>query len=76
MSLIEIRKRSLTVETTYHEGSPLADVPLKLAASCAVIRSPFAGRNEPDLLPFMSELRSLGTLLCRPPTLSLPRAIV
>jgi len=34
-----------------------------MAAACAVIRNPYAGRYEPDLLPFMAELRSLGTLL-------------
>ena len=63
MSLIAIRKRSLTIETQYHEGGPVVDTPLKLAAACAVIQNPFAGRFEPDLLPFMAELRSLGTLL-------------
>jgi hypothetical protein len=63
MSLIEIRKRSLIIETTYHEGGPVADKPLKLAASCAVIRNPYAGRYEENLLPFMAELRALGTLL-------------
>jgi hypothetical protein len=63
MSLIEIRKRSLTIETIYHEGGPTAAVPLRMAAACAVIRNPYAGRYEPDLLPFMAELRSLGTLL-------------
>ena len=63
MSLIEIRKRSLTIETIHHEGGPPAAVPLKLAAACAVIRNPYAGRYEPDLLPFMAELRSLGTAL-------------
>jgi hypothetical protein len=63
MSLIQIRKRSLTVETTFHEGGPPADTPLRMAASCAVIQNPYAGRYEPDLLPFMQELRSLGTLL-------------
>ena len=65
MSLIEIRKRSLTIETTYHEGGPLTDTPLKLAAACAVIKNPYAGRYEPDLMPFMAELRSLGTLLAQ-----------
>ncbi|KQP49572.1 amino acid synthesis family protein [Pseudorhodoferax sp. Leaf274] len=65
MSLIEIRKRSLTVETIYHEGGPPVDVPLRMAASCAVIRNPYAGRYEPDLMPFMAELRSLGTLLAQ-----------
>ena len=63
MSLIEIRKRSLAIETTYHEGGPQAATPLRLAAACAVIRNPYAGRYEPDLMPFMAELRSLGTLL-------------
>lgn len=65
MSLIQIRKRSLTVETTFHEGGPPADTPLRMAASCAVIQNPYAGRYEPDLLPFMQELRSLGTLLAQ-----------
>ncbi len=65
MSLIEIRKRSLTIETTYHEGGPAAAVPVKMAAACAVIRNPFAGRYEPDLMPFMAELRSLGTTLAQ-----------
>lgn len=65
MSLIAIRKRSLTIETIYHEGGPPVDQPLKLAASCAVIQNPYAGRYEPDLMPFMAELRSLGTLLAQ-----------
>lgn len=63
MSLIEIRKRSLTIETIYHEGGPAPAKPLRIAAACAVVRNPYAGRYEPDLLPFMAELRSLGTLL-------------
>ena len=63
MPLIEIRKRSLSIETIYHEGGPPAATPLRLAAACAVIHNPYAGRYEPDLLPFMAELRSLGTLL-------------
>ncbi len=65
MPLIEIRKRSLTIETTYHDGGPVTDTPLKLAAACAVIQNPYAGRYEPDLMPFMAELRSLGTLLAQ-----------
>jgi len=65
MSLIHIRKRSLSVETVYHEGGPAAATPLKLAAACAVIRNPYAGRYEEDLLPFMAELRSLGTALAQ-----------
>jgi len=65
MSLIKIRKRSLIIETQFHEGGPVAGVTLKLAAACAVIENPYAGRYEPDLMPFMAELRSLGTLLAQ-----------
>lgn len=60
MSLIEIRKKSLSIETTLHEGGPVAATALKLAAASAVIRNPYAGQYEPDLLPFMAELRALG----------------
>ena len=60
MSLIRIRKRLLNVETIHHEGGPPAAVPLRMAAAAAVVHNPYAGRHEPDLLPFMAELRSLG----------------
>lgn len=60
MSLIRIRKRVLAVETIHHEGGPAAAVPLRMAAAGAVVANPYAGRYEPDLLPFMAELRALG----------------
>ena len=60
MSLIHIRKRVLAVETIHHEGGPAPAVPLRMAAAGAVVRNPYAGRYEPDLLPFMAELRALG----------------
>jgi Amino acid synthesis len=63
MSLIQIRKRLLSVETIHHEGGPVAAVPLRMAAAAAVVRNPYAGRYEPDLLPFMAELRALGSEL-------------
>jgi hypothetical protein len=65
MSLIKIRKRSLNIESIFHEGGPVAQTPLKLASACAVIENPYAGRYEPDLMPFMAELRSLGTVLAQ-----------
>lgn len=65
MALIEIRKRALAVETTFHEGGPPPDRPTRLAAAMAVIRNPYAGKHEPDLMPFMKELRALGTDLAR-----------
>lgn len=60
MSLIQIRKRQLTVETIHHEGGPPPERPLRMAAAAAVLRNPYAGRYEPDLLPFMAELCGLG----------------
>lgn len=58
--LIEIRKRALSIETVYHEGGPVAEVPLKMAAAMAVVRNPYAGCYEEGLMPFMAALRSLG----------------
>ncbi|WP_395703047.1 amino acid synthesis family protein [Aquabacterium sp.] len=63
MSLIRIRKQVLTVETIHHEGGPSPAVPLRMAAAGAVVQNPYAGRYEPDLLPFMAELRTLGRAL-------------
>lgn len=60
MSLVKIRKRALIVETTFHELGPAPETPRKMAAACAVIANPYAGRYEPDLMPFMAELRGLG----------------
>jgi hypothetical protein len=60
VSLVQVRKRLFTVETVHHEGGPIAEVPLRMAAAVAVIRNPYAGRYEPDLMPFMGALRTLG----------------
>lgn len=63
MSLVNIRKRSITVETTHRELGPPPETPLKMAAACAVVVNPYAGRFESDLVPFMAELRELGHAL-------------
>lgn len=60
---IDVRKRSLIVESIYHDGGPPAAEPLRLAAACAVVQNPYAGRYESDLMPFMAALRPLGTAL-------------
>jgi hypothetical protein len=60
MSLIQIRKRVLAIETIHHEGGPPTAAPLRLVATGAVVHNPYAGRYEPNLLPFMAELRMLG----------------
>lgn len=63
MSGIQIRKCVVNVEEIYHEGGQPVTVPLLIGTAAAVIRNPFAGSYEPDLKPFMAELRELGTML-------------
>ena len=60
MSLVRVRKRAVQLETIYHEGGTPPPRPLRQASAVAVIRNPYAGAYEPDLLPFMAELRALG----------------
>ncbi len=60
MSMIRIRKKSIVIDTIFHDGGPVSDKPLKIGAAYAVINNPFAGRYVEDLLPFMAEARGLG----------------
>jgi len=57
---IEIRKQALYVEKLHSDGGEQTDKPLKLAVAYAVVRNPYAGCYEPDLIPFMKDLRSVG----------------
>jgi Amino acid synthesis len=57
---IELRKRLLIVEEIFHEGGPVAAVPLKRAAAISVIKNPFAGRYVEDIAFFMKTLEPLG----------------
>lgn len=63
--MIEVRKFVTTVEEVFHEGGPLAATPLKMGAIAAVIRNPFAGRYEPNIMPMMDELKPLGLDMSR-----------
>ena len=65
MPAFDIRKTQISVEEVWHERGPRLATPLKVVTGAAVIRNPFAGRYEADLLPFMAELRALGTLLSK-----------
>jgi hypothetical protein len=60
MADIELRKRLLTVEEIFHEGGPVAAVPLKRAAAISVIANPFAGRYVEDIAFLMKTLEPLG----------------
>jgi hypothetical protein len=57
---IKLRKRIVVVEEIFHEGGPVAEVPLRRAAALAVIHNPFAGRYVPEIAGFMETLNPLG----------------
>lgn len=63
MSLVQVRRSALAVETIHHEGGPVSPRPLKQGYALAVVRNPYAGRYVEDLLPFMADLRDLGRQL-------------
>lgn len=65
MADVEIRKRLLTVEEIFHEGGPASPLPLKRAASIAIIRNPFAGRYVEEIAAFMDDLTPLGLDMAR-----------
>ncbi len=63
--MIEVRKFLTVVEEVFHEGGPRAGRPPRRGAICAVIRNPYAGRYEPDILPMMEALKPLGLDMAR-----------
>lgn len=63
--MIEVRRILTQVEDIFHEGGPVAAKPLRRGAIGAVLKNPFAGRYEPDLMPMMDALSPLGLSLAR-----------
>jgi hypothetical protein len=61
----KIRKFLTVVEDVFHEGGPVAAVPLKRAAVIAVIENPFAGRYHEDIAGFMKDLEPLGLQMAK-----------
>lgn len=60
MPLIEIRRTLVAVEDILHEFGPPPPKPQRRGWICAVLRNPYAGRYEPDLMPFMAALEPVG----------------
>jgi hypothetical protein len=60
MPEVAIRKRLTLVEEIFHEGGPVASVPLRRAAALVVIRNPFAGNFVEKIEGFMDALKPLG----------------
>ena len=55
-----LRKTVLCYEEIFHEGGPIAQIPLLRCAILGIIKNPFAGRYEEDIQFFMNDLKSLG----------------
>jgi hypothetical protein len=60
MPEVLIRKKLTMIEEIFHEGGPIATLPLRRAAVLAVIHNPFAGAYVQDIAPFMDDLKPLG----------------
>lgn len=58
--MIEIRRLWTQVEDIFHEFGPVAAQPVRRGTVAAVLRNPYAGRHEPDILPMMAALEPLG----------------
>lgn len=65
MSTINPRKIIVNIEEIWHEGGPIADVPLKKGSASAIIDNPFAGRYVEDIAHYMEELKPLGLMLAQ-----------
>jgi hypothetical protein len=61
--MIEIRRTLVQVEEIWHEYGPRAERPALRGAIAAVLANPYAGRYEPDLMPFMEALNPVGVTL-------------
>jgi Amino acid synthesis len=65
MPEVIVRKKLTCVEEIFHEGGPVAPVPLRRAAALAVIRNPFAGAYVASIEGFMDDLKPLGLDMAR-----------
>lgn len=65
MPEVRVRKKFTAVEEIFHEGGPVAPVPLRRAAALAVIRNPFAGAYVKEIAGFMEDLKPLGLEMAR-----------
>ena len=63
--MIELRKIVTVVEEILHEFGPPPPKPLKMGAIAAVVKNPYAGRYEPDIMPMMDALKPFGLDMSR-----------
>ena len=60
MELVRVRKVHLFIEEILHEGGPPAAQSRLRGAVAVVMANPYAGRYEPDIMPFMEALKPVG----------------
>jgi hypothetical protein len=65
MPEVRVRKKIISVEEIFHEGGPVASVPLRRASAVAVIQNPFAGKYVEEIAGFMDDLKPLGLEMAR-----------
>lgn len=63
--MIELLRTFTQMEEIHHEFGPPPAVPRRRAAVGIVLRNPFAGRYEPDIVPMMDALKPLGLEMAR-----------
>jgi hypothetical protein len=65
MPEVKIRKSVITIDEIFHEGGPVASVPLRRGAVCTIIENPFAGRYVEEIVGFIDDLKPLGLKMAR-----------
>ncbi len=65
MPEIIIRKNFITIEEIFHEGGPIAKVPLRRAVVGSVINNPFAGKYVEEIESFSDDLKPLGISMAK-----------
>ena len=63
--MIDIHRVFTSVEDIHHEFGPPPAAPLRRGAIGAVLKNPYAGRYEPDILPMMEALQPVGLDMAR-----------
>jgi hypothetical protein len=58
-----IRKTAIHVEETRHDGGPILDKPVLKGWCAVVLRNPFAGRYEPELMWMMDAMKPVGLMV-------------
>jgi hypothetical protein len=60
---LAIRKTVLCVEEIRHDGGPPLGTPLRKGWCAVVLRNPFAGRHEPELMWMMEAMKPIGLMV-------------